>query len=113
MDAQAPRYLTLAHALLSNCAASIRRLSSPSKSRRTPAALPLAASYYMYLYYARVNSYNVSYTYLAAFQQRLSLRQHGPPALLTVKSAGRNVGLEPDKTLGARARNLFGDSNRR
>ena len=40
---------------LSNCAAAIRRRSSPSKSRRTPAALPIAASYHMYLYYARVN----------------------------------------------------------
>ena len=55
MDAQAPRD-HLAYARSSNCAASIRRRSSPSKFRRTPAAFPIAASYHMYLYYARVNS---------------------------------------------------------
>ena len=40
---------------LSNSAAAIRRRSSPAKSRRTPAALPMAVGYHMYLYYASVN----------------------------------------------------------
>jgi hypothetical protein len=43
----------------------------------------------------------------------ISLLRISDYAPLTIKSAGSNVGLEPDKTLGALAGTLFEDSNRR
>jgi len=54
---------------LSNSAAAIRRRSSPAKSRHTPAALPIAVSYHMYLYYTIVNS-----------KRALRWRLHSPPS---------------------------------